>query len=163
MPDEIVYDKSPRKTILVPLDGSALAESVLPHVEALAKQRGIDMVDIVLLTVCEYTDVPDEHRNGPPSGWERGMRREIEASMGAALQYLAQVQERFVESAMKVRAEVIVGEPAKAIIEYASGYPFTLIAMATHGRSGIGRWAYGSVADKVLRSVTSPLFLVRPT
>ncbi|MDY6918124.1 MAG: universal stress protein [Chloroflexota bacterium] len=162
VPDEIVNDKWPRKAMLVPLDGSALAESVLPHVEALAEQRGTDQVDVVLLTVCEFTDVPDEHGNGSPSGWERGMRREIEASKGAACRYLAQVQKRFNDRAIRVRSEVIVGDPAKAIIEYASGYPFTLIAMATHGRSGIGRWAYGSVADKVLRSVTSPLFLVRP-
>ena len=163
VPEEIVHDKWPRKTMLVPLDGSALAESVLPHVETLAKQRGADQVDVVLLTVCEYTDVPDEHGNGSPSGWERGMRREIEASKGAAFRYLSHVEEQFSDRAIRVRPEVIVGDPAKAIIEYANGYPFTLIAMATHGRSGIGRWAYGSVADKVLRSVTSPLFLVRPT
>ena len=58
IPDEIVYDKWPRRTILAPLDGSELAESVLPHVEALAKQRGTELVDVVLLRVCEPPALP---------------------------------------------------------------------------------------------------------
>ena len=55
-----------------------------------------------------------------------------------------------------------MGMPAEEIINYANRNPFSLIAMATHGRSGLGRWAYGSVADKVLSGASRPVFLVRP-
>ncbi|MDZ4230451.1 MAG: universal stress protein, partial [Dehalococcoidales bacterium] len=58
VPDEIIYDKWPKQTLLVPLDGSELAESVLPHVETLAKQRGPRMVDVTLLRICEPPAIP---------------------------------------------------------------------------------------------------------
>ncbi len=54
------------------------------------------------------------------------------------------------------------GKPADKIVEYASKNPFNLVVMATHGRSGVSRWAYGSVAERVLYGVSSPLLLVRP-
>jgi hypothetical protein len=60
------------------------------------------------------------------------------------------------------RSDVLMGKPADEIIDYAHKNPFNLIVMARHGRSGISRWEYGSVADKVLHGVSSPVFLVRP-
>ena len=161
--EEIINDKWPRKTILVPLDGSELAESVLPHVEALAKQRNGDTVDTILLRVCEYAVVPNDNVKGVPSGWEKDVRREIARSKREAGKYLAEVEKRFEDADLRVQSEVLVGEPPNEIINHANGNPFSLIAMATHGRSGLKRLAYGSVADKVLRGASCPLLVVRPS
>ncbi len=163
IPEEVVFDKWPKKTILVPLDGSELAESVLPHVEALAKQRNGDIVDIILLRVCEYAVVPDDNARGVPSGWEKGVRREIARSKRESGKYLAEVKKRLEDADLRVQSEVLVGEPPNEIINHANGNPFSLIAMATHGRSGVKRLAYGSVADKVLRGASCPLLVVRPS
>jgi len=136
---------------------------VLPHVEALAKQRNGDTVDTILLRVCEYAVVPNDNGKGVPSGWEKGVRREIARSKREAGKYLAEVEKRFEDTDLRVQSEVLVGEPPNEIINHANGNPFSLIAMATHGRSGLKRLAYGSVADKVLRGASCPLLVVRPS
>ena len=161
IPEEIVYDKWPSTTILVPLDGSELAESVLPHVEAVAKQRGAELVDVVLLTVCEPPVIPSDYPPTMPLGWEEHVEREMDKFRRVSEQYLAGVEKRLKDVGLKVRSEVLMGRPAEEIVDYASRNPFNLIVMATHGGSGLGRWAFGSVADKVLRVISSPIFLVR--
>ena len=170
--EEIAYDKWPRVTILVPLDGSELAESVLPYFEVLAKQRGAKLVDMVLLRVCEPCEVPlfppgsrasmtpyDSSVRVKSDGY---VKREMAKRRRETKQYLARVEKRFKDVGLTVRSEMLDGNPADEIINYASRNPFNLIVMATHGRSGLSRWAYGSVADRVLRGVSSPIFLVRP-
>ena len=172
VPEEISYDKWPRVTILVPLDGSELAESVLPYFEVLAKQRGAKLVDMVLLRVCEPCEVPlippgsrasmtpyDSSVRVKSDGY---VKREMAKRRRETKQYLARVEKRFKDVGLTVRSEMLDGNPADEIINYASRNPFNLIVMATHGRSGLSRWAYGSVADRVLRGVSSPIFLVRP-
>ena len=172
VPEEIVYDKWPRRTILVPLDGSELAETVLPHVEALAKQRGEELVDVVLLQVCEPPAMPDYY---PPSArfkTPRGtvhitpaeyMKAAIARSRALAEKYLARVEKRLEGAGLiNVRSELLMGEPAQQIANYTNSNPFNLVVMSTHARSGMSQWAYGSVALKVLQGVTSPIFLIRP-
>jgi nucleotide-binding universal stress UspA family protein len=163
IPQEIVYDKWPRRTILVPLDGSALAESVLPHVEALAKQRGTELVNVVLLRVCEPPVISADYPATMPLSWEEHVARETSKHKQACEDYLAGAGKRLREAGLTVRSEVVAGKPADEIIDYASRNPFNLIVMATHGRSGLSRWAYGSVAERVLLGVSCPLFLVRPS
>jgi len=162
IPEEIVFDKWPRRTILVPLDGSELAELVLPHVEALARQRGPELVDVVLLKVCEYPVIPLDYAEGVPVGWEKQMEHEMARCREVAQDYLAAVERRLREVGVTVRSEVLEGRPAEEVVDYASQHPFNLIAMVTHGRSGISRWAYGSVTEKLVAAVTSPLLLIRP-
>jgi nucleotide-binding universal stress UspA family protein len=140
VPEDIVNEKWPSRTFLVPLDGSALAEAVLPHVEAIAKQRGSELVDVVLLRVHESL----EH---------------VAYTKQVVDEYLAEVSERLRQAGLEVSSEVLEGNPSEEIIQYASRNPFNLIFMATHGRSGISRWALGSVAQT---GVSSPIFLVRP-
>jgi nucleotide-binding universal stress UspA family protein len=60
------------------------------------------------------------------------------------------------------RIAAALGKPADAIVEYVSKNPVNLIVMSTHGRSGLGRWVFGSVAERVLLGVTSPILLIRP-
>jgi nucleotide-binding universal stress UspA family protein len=159
--EEIVYDRWPKRTILVPLDGSELAESVLPHVEALAKQRDAGLVDVVLLNVCEPLVMPAASTPEASFNWGKLMEEHIAYSKRVAEQYLAGVGRQLKNAGLKVSSEVLEGEPAGEIINYANKNPFNLIVMATHGRSGLSRWAYGSVAGKVLLGVSSPVFLVR--
>ena len=172
IPEGIVYDKWPKRTILVPLDGSELAEAVLPHVETLAKQRGAELVEVVLLRVCEPEAAsgyyPPSARFETSTGAVHVMPRDFARAAAAkqkmaAKQYLTGVEKRLKDAGLKVRSEVRVGDPAGEIIAYSSSSPFNLIVMATHARSGFSRWAYGSVTSKVLHSVSSPMFLVRTT
>ncbi len=167
IPEEIVYDKWPTRTILVPLDGSELAESVFPHVEAVAKQRGAELVDVVLLRVYEHPIIPSDYPPTMPLSWEEHVEQEMAKGRQASEQYLAKVEKRFKDVGLRVRSEVLVGKtlggnPADEIIDHANRNPFNLIVMATHGRSGLSRWAYGSVAEKVLLGASSPILVVRP-
>lgn len=159
---EVAYDTRPRRTILVPLDGSEVAESVLPHVEALAIQSHFELTNVVVFRVCEYAVVPDD-ASGESSGWETGLRREISQAKRSAEKYLAKVEERLAAAGIGVRSEVLVGQPADVIVDHANGRQLGLVAMATHGRSGLSRLAFGSVAEKTLRGLSCPLFLVRPS
>jgi nucleotide-binding universal stress UspA family protein len=162
IPEEIIHDEWPKRTMLVPLDGSKLAESVLPHVEALAKQRGAELINIVLLRVFEEpyvnADYPEASMN---LTWKEHVRRIREHFKQEAERYLIGVQNRLTSASLKVRSEVLMGNPADEIISYAHKNHPNLVVLASHGYSGIGRWEYGSVADKVLHGVSSPIFMVR--
>ena len=163
IPEEIVHDKWPKRTMLVPLDGSKLAESVLPHVEALVKQCGDELCDVVLLRVCEppviSTDYPEAIME---LSWEEHVEQEKAWHKRAGERYLAGVEKRLSDAGLRVRSEVLLGRPIDEIIDYANKNPVNLIVLATHGRTGVVRWAYGQVTDKVLQRSTSPIFLVRP-
>jgi nucleotide-binding universal stress UspA family protein len=160
--EEIIHDKWPRTTMLVPLDGSELAESVIPHVEALAKQWGPEEVDVVLLRVCEPVVVPSDY---PPTAgltWKEHEEHEISRPKTECEGYLAGVQKRLESAGLGARSVVLQGKPADEITDYCRKNPVNLVVMCTHGRSGISRWAYGSVADRVLLGICSPIFLIRP-
>lgn len=150
VPAEVVYDKWPERTMLVPLDGSRLAEAVLPHVKTLAKQQGAEPVEVVLFGVSEHL---------VESGY---YIPDVLTKPEELKEYLAKIEKRLKSAGLSVRSEVKKGKPAEQIIEYAGENPFNLIVMSTHGRSGLGRWVFGSVADKVLHGASSPVFLVRP-
>ena len=79
-----------------------------------------------------------------------------------AEQYLSGVQEKLTQAGLKVSSQVLSGNAADEIIRYANENHPNLVIMATHGSSGARRWEYGNIADKVLRGISSPVFLVRP-
>ncbi len=150
VPEQTTTDTWSSRTILVPLDGSELAEGVLPHAEAIAKQRGAELIEIVLLRVIESPIVSDHYfRNVPVT------KEEVS-------QYLDKIERRLKHNGLKVRSQILEGDPAEQIISYASKNPSNLIVMSTHARSGIGRWFYGSITATVLHRASSPVFLVRP-
>jgi nucleotide-binding universal stress UspA family protein len=163
IPEEVVHDQLPTRTLLAPLDGSELAESLLPHIEALVKQRGAELVEIVLIRVCEApfitADYPDSAMR---LTWEEHVEYIKSMFRAGCEDYLQKVAARLRDTGLNVRSEVLMGDPADEITNYVTKYPFNLIAMSTHGRSGLKRWAYGSVANKVLHGVNIPIFLVRP-
>lgn len=163
--DETPYDKWPKRTILAPLDGSELAESALPHVMALARQRGTEPVDVALLRVCETPAMPAYYTpelSEVPLNWAQYVQQEIARRKRVATEYLASIEKNFKESDISVRSEVLEGKATEGIVEYANKTPFSIIVMTTHGRAGLSRWVYGSVAEYVMLGVTSPVLLIGP-
>jgi nucleotide-binding universal stress UspA family protein len=139
--------------ILVPLDGSELAECVLPHVKAIAS--GCDVKQLILLRVVEPL-----HGGEIPSVITSEVLQE--ADMKAAKEYLAKIKVQLSKDALKVEAEVLTGRSAETITDFAQRNEVDLIALSTHGRSGISRWVFGSVADRIVRSSSVPVLLIRP-
>ncbi len=135
------------KRILVPLDGSALAEGIIPRVEWLAK---IHDAEVTLLRVAVAHTFPGMD----PSQHQVAVVREAE-------EYLAQVEENLKSVGVKTQAVVRYGHEAQEIVEHARDRDFDLIAMSTHGRTGISQFVLGSVASKVIHMATVPILLCR--
>jgi len=164
VPERETDDEGLVRKIIVSLDGSELAESILPHVETLVKQWDAKLIDVVLLMVCEPLVIPPitTMEVEVPASWGDLVEEHLNYSRKAANEYLSGIAMHLKDAGLKVSSEVLEGAPADVIIDYANENPSSLIAMATHGRSGIGRWAFGSQAEKVLAGASSPVFLVRP-
>jgi nucleotide-binding universal stress UspA family protein len=143
--------------ILVPLDGSELAECVLPHLESIAGGCGVQ--NVVFIRVVEPFQLPTGYW-GP--GFSPDEINRIDSDNRAAAEdYLGKVVSRTKQDGVTFRSEVVTGKAAESIAEYATKNGFDLVIIATHGRSGISRWALGSVADRVLRSACVPVLMVR--
>jgi len=142
--------------IMVPLDGSELAECVLPHVETFIKRYRVS--EVVFARVID--PIPLYFYNESYIN-----REELEVSeldrKGSAQDYLNQVMDRLEHDGTKLHSEVLVGRVAESLADYAHKNGMDLILIATHGRSGISRWVIGSVADKILRSINIPVLMVR--
>jgi nucleotide-binding universal stress UspA family protein len=162
MPKDTAYERWSSPRILVPLDGSELAELVLPHVEALASPQGSTGAEVVLVGICEPLVMPPVTTPETSVNWGTAADEYMAKSKKTTERYLSKVQKGLTDAGLKVSLEVLEGDPATEIIDYAGKRQVNLIVMATHGRSGIGRWAYGSVAQKVLHGGSSPILLVRP-
>ena len=161
------------KKILVPLDGSKLAECALPHAEELAK--GCDTAEIVLISVTErvqgYRAVEGSTEPFVLSGggWGSSIQpppqRFVPEAFGKkekqADRYLSRIAEKLQSKGIKVHTEVLFWPPAEAIASYAEQKGADIIVMSSHGRSGVSRWAHGSVADKVLRASCVPVLMIR--
>lgn len=159
--EEIIEDKLPERKILVPLDGSKLAESVLPYVESLAKQWAGGKAKIVLLRAYQPPTVSADYPSDMPLSWEEHVELEAAKCKLVVGPYLAEIEKQLQKAGLDVSKEVPLGKPAEEIINYARNNQVSLIAMITHGRSGISRWAYGSVAEEVMLGSYTPVFLVR--
>ncbi len=162
MPMDAAYEKWLSPRVLVPLDGSEVAELVLPHVESLAFHLGEAAGEVVLVRVCEPLVLPPVTTPETSVNWGTAAEEYMVKSKESAEKYLSKVQRGLTDPGLKVSLEVLEGDPATELIDYAGKRQVNLIVMATHGRSGIGRWAYGSVAQKVLHGGSSPILLVRP-
>lgn len=134
--------------ILVALDGSGLAEQVIPYASVLAERTGASLVLATAITAGDrWVD------DGAIRKWE-------EEEQGAAEAYLASVARGLAQSGVQARGRVQWGRPDAVLQAIADDEHANLIALTTHGRSGFARWRMGSVADKLLRSATTPLLLV---
>lgn len=139
-------------TILVPLDGSHRAERILPHVEALALAHGSR---VILLQVIEPVPVLATSIGHAGRIDEPGIREQ------AALGYLRGWRGEFRAKGIEAASAVEHGAVVSAIIRIAESEDVDLIAMASHGRSGIEQAFYGSVTAGVLQRIDRPLLLIR--
>jgi nucleotide-binding universal stress UspA family protein len=144
------------KKILAPLDGSKLGEAAIPFAVEIANKTG---AEIVLFRVVE----PVANFAGPTGeiAWNFISTYEKNAQ-ASVINYLERIRQSL--SGVRSGLEMATGEgqPASEIIDYAQVNDIDLIAMSTHGRSGIGRWVYGSVTEKVLHSGDQPVLVVQP-
>jgi len=146
--------------ILVPLDGSKVGEAALPMIEELiARFSSATQVEVILLQVISQL-----------SHWvvagETGARvpyteKELDMLRQEALSYLEQAGETLRTHGARVTTIVRFGNPADEIIKLCEEMSVNMIAMSTHGRSGLSRWAFGSITEKVLRSGIAPTLTVR--
>jgi len=138
-----------RETLLVPLDGSELAETALTM--ALKLTAMIQKPKLLLLRAAEAHTFP----GADPT------EAQVKV-VGEAEEYLESVAERMRRKGIRdVQTSVWYGHPAESIVEAARLYHVDLIVMGTHGRSGLGRLILGSVAESVIRGTTTPVLLVR--
>jgi nucleotide-binding universal stress UspA family protein len=135
--------------VVVPLDGSPLAEVALPYAEEIAGKMDSEMI---LLSVLA-SEEPEEYRTHYTY-----TKKIIEHTRRQVEKYHNDEK----NGAIKIGAATRVGSPAEGILNYISSSNTCLTVMATHGRSGVSRWAVGSVADKIVRAtIRQPLLLIR--
>jgi nucleotide-binding universal stress UspA family protein len=152
------------KHILVALDGSEIAEQVLPHVEALAGKFG------AAVTLLRVTPLPGI-AVAPPVGFPMAapgnlytaeqMTEALEEEQRRAEEYLQSVAERLRARLPRVTEALAEGRAADVIVERASALGVDLIAMTTRGLSGLERLVLGSVAEEVTRKAPCAVLLVR--
>ncbi len=145
-------------TVFVPLDGSALAEKILPHVIDLAKKMSLE---VNLLRTYSLPTQSYLVGNTVPTDT---ISQQKEVSRREAENYLeAKTQELRAQGLDRVISTAIEGNAADEIIDVAAKTPNSVIAMSTHGRSGLGRWVLGSVAEKVIQFSGDPVLVIRPS
>lgn len=139
------------KRVLVPLDGSKLAECALPYVRDLA--QGGFVGEIVLLNVVEV-----------PGTWIEGIDYVAikEASLKQSTKYLTDLKDQLVSEGLPVKAEILEGMTTQMIVDYAKEKEVDLIVIGTHGYTGMKKLMFGSVALRVLHDSHCPVLLIRP-
>ena len=151
------------KKILVPLDGSELAECVLPHVETIVK--GCQVPNVIFIRVVEpaimpsqATDLGTVYTRADAEKTQKKINAENKAD---AENYLNGITARYSYGNARNQSVVIMGKPAESVADYAEKNGIDLIIIATHGRSGVSRWVWGATADRILRSACVPMLMVR--
>ena len=139
------------KRVLIPLDGSELAEQALPHAIAQARHSG---AELILLKVVE----PFAHARGLSAAHLDQIRQQTRIW---ADKYLGGIAADVEQQGIMVQAVTVDGRPHSGIAEYAEANEVDLIVMSTRGQSGLSRWLMGSVADRVVRGAMVPVLLVR--
>ena len=150
------------KKILVPLDGSELAECALNHVKKLFQDGPAG--EVVLLNAV-FVDIPlREFYHGESRQTESfDLNAYVKTFMDNSKKYLAKVQSSLASEGIKARTELIESNrPASTITDYAHKHGFDLIVMATHGYTGMKKMMLGSIALKVLHESNVPVLLIRP-
>lgn len=142
------------KKILVPLDGSTRAEKIIPHIEMLAKCM---QAQVILLRVYQV-DYDQADMVGHDPAFYEAIARSCKENVIA---YLNTVQEKLQTEGLVVRSFAEIGDIVSTILAIAEREGADLIAMSSHGRTGLARVFYGSVAAGLLHKIDRPLLLVR--
>ncbi|MEZ4868547.1 MAG: universal stress protein [Caldilineaceae bacterium] len=164
----------PYRKILVPLDGSEFALQALPHAEAIARGLGAQLIvfevvqdPTLLLGIASGVGMTGS--GGGVGGGAIGVAP-FPADAETHTKAMDEAKEALDELVTSLRhrkinavADIDAGNPAAKIIDYATEHEIDLIVMSSHGRTGVQRWTYGSVANKVLHAAPCALLVVRPT
>jgi nucleotide-binding universal stress UspA family protein len=155
-------DKRMFEKIAVCLDGSELAEQILPY--AIEQAKRFESAVVLLRVVHEHVLVtPSIPGTVGVAVITTGMEKQSEKEEQEAENYLKTLADRLLaEYKLQAECVTLLGAPGETIVEYAANNAIGLIAIATHGRSGPGRAIFGSVADFVLRHSGLPILLIRP-
>jgi nucleotide-binding universal stress UspA family protein len=146
----------PYRKILLPLDGSAIAAQALPHAQEMAAQSGAELVLLQVIPEPTKTlDITPDFQVSQPAIAQQ------QAQLDHAGRWLQRLADDLVLHKIPTQVTLDVGEPAAKILDYAAKHDIDLIVMSTHGRTGLARWAYGSVAGKVVGAAPCPVLLVR--
>ena len=152
--------------IVVPLDGSPLAEAVLPHAVALAQALGaeIHLVEVVPLeTELVNMGFMDPGYLGALAIPDmESLTRAMEGRASQANQYLQAKAAELQQQGLRTHTAILRGDPAGQVIQYAGEGDAALITISSHGRSGISRIVFGSVAGKVVRHAGIPVLVITP-
>jgi nucleotide-binding universal stress UspA family protein len=144
--------------ILAPLDGSTLGECTIEHVKEIAK--GCNIPEVIFLFVVDIAKNAFWAADVAPN--VEILQQAEDAQKEGAESYLKKVVAMVKADGFNARAVIMEGSPADSIVDYAQKNGIDLIVMSTHGRSGVTRFALGSVTDKVIRSVSVPVMVVTP-
>lgn len=142
--------------IIVPLDGSEYSESVLPYVVTIAKALSARVVLLHAVSEPVIDMFSDE-----PIVWDN-VDELRESARQAGAEYLQRVSARLTADGINTTVHNVLGVAAEVILDYATSGSDDLIAMSTHGRSGISRFVLGSVANKIVNGTETPILLVHP-
>ena len=146
------------KKILVPLDGSEFSECSLEHVKAIA--TGCRVPEVVLLRVVEPVSSATYAAYAEVRGdWVPQLEKQDQAE---AESYLSKVADNLRKEGVAAQTAMVSGRPAEKILDYASNNQTDLIIMSTHGKTGLSRWVFGSVTDKILHNSAVPVLVVPP-
>jgi nucleotide-binding universal stress UspA family protein len=144
--------------ILLPLDGSIVSENVVPHVIRLALTA---KAEVVLLSVNGYPEIPSDRPPFAKPSWEEYALILMKEVREQAKSYLERIAADCRKAGVPTKTTVVFSGVAEGIARAAEEKHADIIAMATHARTGLDRWVYGSVAAAVSSATTLPMLLVR--
>ena len=149
------------ENLVVPLDGSALADKVLPHVTALSSAMGLNVILVRVTASADeyyfYVDISSAAGINTDRFYAYAQESEVPAA-----RYLSQVKENLLKNGVKsVKERVVSGNSAISILDLVQETPNCLVALTTHGRSGVERWILGSVIDRLVRHSGQPVLVIR--
>ena len=146
------------KKIMVALDGSELAECALPHLETVLK--GSKSAEVIVVQAVEPIAIPFGLEAAKITSLEKFNEFATHQKTDAE-KYLNGIVARLEKTGANIKAEIIFGKAAESLSDYANKNDIDLVIIATHGRSGVSRWVWGSVAARLIRSVRAPVLVVR--
>lgn len=155
----VVRCADPLSHVLITLDGSRLAEQALEPGLEVARQLGCQ---VTLLRVDDGSGLGPVEK-GMLDVAHHGLSQQVDPETGDAVHYLENVAGRYRSPGLEINTAVVTGTPAQSILEYVEANQVDLIVMATHGRTGIRRWVYGSVTEKCLHNSACAMLIVRPS
>ncbi len=142
--------------ILVCLDGSSLAEQVLPYATEVAGRFGSKIILLQVITMPTIISGPEEP--GPIVG----LLEQVKQEQAVARAYLEKIAKPLQEKGLEVECVTLQGVPGESIVAYAEKNGVDLVTIATHGRSGLKRLVFGSVAEYLMKHFGLPILIVRP-